>query len=277
MLISIAVCLFVASAVYALPYMFGACFVAPAPKDMLFDNPTVGDCVEFWLWRYQTIVSAFVALGAAVYAGSWVREQIRASDRQLAASRQQIAAAAADRLLHRSGQIADLAGLLNSIASGYSGIKRDLLSMHSWLTGAEEPGFEAPEYREAIRAQIEERARWLQKNYQRSEEILRRTLIRADVKKIVRDKINEYDQPVWQACEGARFVIESFDLLSRGERTSATATAEAAWMLVGGLVEPPAFPREESKRLMQESYRLDVLSDQAVRQIEDAIDRGAEA
>lgn len=45
-------------------------------------------CFDYWLNRYQTLVGALVAIGAAWYAGRWVRKQIKRTDEQIRISQE---------------------------------------------------------------------------------------------------------------------------------------------------------------------------------------------
>lgn len=67
---------------------------APHVKAVLADHGKDGalSCFDFWLNRYQTLVGAFTAIGAAWYAGMLVRRQITKSDEQLRLASQQFAA-----------------------------------------------------------------------------------------------------------------------------------------------------------------------------------------
>lgn len=69
----------------AFDWMDGACRL-PAGEDGKILTKNAWGCFEFWLNRYQTLLSAGVAVGAAWYAGHWVKRQIILGRKQLAAA-----------------------------------------------------------------------------------------------------------------------------------------------------------------------------------------------
>lgn len=87
------------------------------------------NCFEFWFNRYQTLLGAAVALGAAWYAGRWVKRQIEKTDQAMALTRSQIAASILPDLEKKARGIDSILAMLESMEEHASSISRKIDSV----------------------------------------------------------------------------------------------------------------------------------------------------
>lgn len=109
-------------------------------------------CTEFWLNRYQTLIGALVAIGAAIVAYNGVKLQIASAEKQVRISNRQSSISLLEIMNERSGDVRamhrEVVGTLNRLTGADVTMKRAIMSIQKMLDLADDPQELRNEYAE---------------------------------------------------------------------------------------------------------------------------------